>query len=84
MREGNCLEFQIVTVEGLDDPFRLVAGIDTDRLSCFFAAEDAGVLLKGGDGYLFDDHLLLCSLKLRFEVTRIILVTKSKQQSTKQ
>ena len=49
VRQRDGLQVQAMTFERLDDAFRFVAGIDADRLPGFFAAYNAGVLLKRGD-----------------------------------
>ena len=58
VRQRDCPQRQTASLEGLDDPFCLVAGIDADRLFCLFTTDDTGMLLKRGDGDFFDDHWL--------------------------
>src|SRR5688572_22511805 len=52
----NALKRQFVALEYLDDAFRFVARVNTDRAFRSFATDDASVLLKRRDGYLFDYH----------------------------
>ena len=56
VRAGDCLQFEIVPVDRFNDVTRAIAGIDANRASGFFTADDAGVLLESGDGDFFDDH----------------------------
>ena len=58
VRQRDCLQLETTPLEYLDDPIRLIAGIDADRLLCFFTTDDARVLLKVGDGDFFDNHWL--------------------------
>src|ERR1051326_9170881 len=60
VRAGNGLEMKVVLFDRPNDSRGIVAGIDADRAPCLFAADDAGVLLEGGDGYFFDDHHAFC------------------------
>src|SRR5437588_4154061 len=53
---GDGLQFKAVFVDGFNDAFGIVAGIDADRALRFLAADDARVLLKGSDSDFLDDH----------------------------
>jgi hypothetical protein len=56
VREGDRLYLEIVSLECLDDPFRLVARIDADGFFGGFTANNAGVLLERGDSDFFYNH----------------------------
>src|SRR6185503_11335801 len=82
MRKSNRLQFEAETLQDFNNPFRLISRVDTDCLFGGFTADDAGVLLEGRDGDLFDNHwFVLCSLCSPFAGTRIITTTKYKEQS---
>jgi len=61
MRAGNGLQLKAVTIDRLDDSLRIIARIDTDGAPGFLAADNARVLLKGGDSDLFDNHFKIVS-----------------------
>ena len=56
MGADDGLQFKAMLVNGCDNTFRIVTGIDADRSPRFLTAHDAGVLLKCGDSDFFDDH----------------------------
>ena len=56
VRQRDGLQLKPPALNRLGDAFRLVARIDADAPLRFLAAEDARVLLKGGDGHLLDNH----------------------------
>src|SRR5215216_4240578 len=55
----DALERETASLERLNNPFCFVARIDADRLLCLFTTDDAGMLLKRGDGDFLDNHLLV-------------------------
>jgi hypothetical protein len=56
MRHHYGLKLQRETIDSSRNAFSFITRIDTDSESGFLAADDASVLLKGGDGYFFDNH----------------------------
>ena len=57
MRASNHLEFESMFVDSANDALGVVSRIDTKRSLRLFATQNAGVLLEGRYGDLFDDHL---------------------------
>ena len=74
MSTSNHLEFESMFVDGANDFIRIISGVDTYRPFGLLTTEDARVLLKCCDCYLFYDHLLIrTSFKLLYFVLVLYL-----------
>src|SRR6185295_3295517 len=58
---GDGLQLKVMLVDRFNNGFRVIARIDANRALAFLAAYDPRVLLEGGDGDFFDDHLSVVS-----------------------
>jgi hypothetical protein len=56
MSTGDGLERESIVIDCSCDRVRVIAGIDADCLFGLLAADHTGMLLKGSDGDLLDDH----------------------------
>ena len=58
VRQRDGLQGQPVPLEPRHDGWRVVAGVNANGPTSFSASDQARVLLKGGDGNLFDYHAI--------------------------